>query len=158
MPRTGRPRKPTHLKVIEGNPGKRRLAPEVKAPPQRPRAPSWMSQYAKSVWRRLVPLLDELGVLTAVDRDTMTAYCEAVATFKAATEAIAKTGVLVQGRRKGEAIKNPALQIQRDASRLIATYSAMFGLSPADRSRLGDPSAYTPRSGDELERALRGDQ
>lgn len=153
--RKGRPPKPTHLKVIEGNPGKRRLAPSVKAPPQKPRAPEWLTPYAKTTWRRLVPLLDDLGVLSAVDRDTIAGYCEAVSTFKSATEAIAKTGVLVQGRRKGEAIKNPALQIQRDASRLIATYSAMFGLSPSDRQRLGDPTRAGVGTAD-LETILQG--
>lgn len=141
MARTGRPPKPVELKLIEGNPGKRRIAEPPKAPPSKPRCPSWLSTYAKTEWRRVVPVLDDLGLLTTVDRSTLAAYCEAVATFKEATELIAELGVLVQGRRKGEAVKNPALQVQRDAARLIASYSAMFGLSPSDRVRLTGDTA-----------------
>ena len=155
--RTGRPPKPHHLKVIEGNPGKRSLAEPVKAPPSKPACPSWLSKYAKTEWRRIVPVLDSLGVLTQVDRSTLAAYCEAVSTFKAATETIEEFGVLVEGRRKGEAVKNPALQIQRDAARLIATYSSMFGLSPSDRVRLGaDPGTGRGHTGgaDSLEALL----
>lgn len=134
--RMGRPPKAHHLKVIEGNPGKRALVPPPKPSPSRPRCPAYLSVYAKTVWRRLVPLLDDLGVLTEADRDTMAVLCQAVADFKAATELIASKGYLVQGRRKGEAVKNPMLQVRREAAREIATYSAMFGLSPADRVRL----------------------
>lgn len=144
--RKGRPPKPTHLKIIEGNPGKRRLAPTVKAPPSRPTCPDYLAPYAKTVWRRLVPLLDAMGILTRVDRDTMAAYCASVARFKEASEVLNKTGVLVQGQRKGQAVKNPAIQIQRDAIRDIATFSSMFGLSPADRHRLGDPTSHTKTS------------
>lgn len=135
MSRGGRPPKPVELKVIEGNPGKRRLVAPPKAPPSRPRCPSWLSDYAKTEWRRVVPVLDGLGLLTTIDRSTLAAYCESVATFKAATAIVADKGVLVQGR-KGEAVKNPALQVQRDAARNIAQFSSMFGLSPSDRVRL----------------------
>lgn len=151
--RTGRPPKAHHLKVIEGNPGKRRLAEPAKAAPQRPRCPSYLTPYAKTTWRRLVVVLDDLGILTGADRETMAALCEAVSRFKAATEKIAASDVLVKGDRGP--VKNPAIQIQRDATRDIATYSAMFGLSPADRVRLlGAGNAGRGGRGDELEGLL----
>lgn len=139
-PRSGRPPKPTHLRVIEGNPGKRALPVEKKPPPSRPRCPDWLTKEAKAEWGRVVPVLDTLGVLSIVDRSSLAAYCESVSTFKAATEKV-KAGILVKGQ-KGEAVKNPALQVQRDAAKNIAAFSAMFGLSPADRVRLvGDAGA-----------------
>lgn len=133
--RGGRPPKPVELKLIEGNPGKRPVKLPPKAPPEKPRCPAWLSDYAKLEWKRVVPVLDRLGLLTSVDRATLSAYCEAVATFKAAVEAVKREGILVS-RRGGELVKNPALQVERDASRLIAAYSGMFGLSPSDRVRL----------------------
>jgi P27 family predicted phage terminase small subunit len=151
--RTGRPPKPHHLKVIEGNAGKRRLQAPPKATPEKPRCPGYLTPYGKTTWRRLVVILDDLGVLTAADRDTMAALCEAVSRFKAATELIAKTDVLVKGERGP--VKNPAVQIQRDAARDLATFSAMFGLSPADRVRLlGAGNAGRGGRGDELEGLL----
>ena len=133
---TGRRHKPTHLKIIEGNRGNRPLpADEVKPPVDKPSAPQWLTDEAKKEWRYIVPRLDSLGILTKIDRTTLEVYCEAVATHREATDWIAKKGILVSGR-KGEAVKNPALQVQRDAARLIATYSRMFGFSPADRAGL----------------------
>ena len=135
MSRRGRPPKPIELKVLEGGlSGKEIEALPPKPPPSKPRCPAWLSPYAKTEWKRVVPELDTLGLLTVVDRSTLAAYCEAVATFKAATEVV-RRGVLVTGQ-KGEAVKNPALQVQRDAARLIATYSSMFGFSPSDRARI----------------------
>lgn len=135
MARMGRPPKPVELKVIEGRMSSddvARLGP--KAPPSKPHCPSWLSTYAKTEWRRITPHLDRMGLLTQLDRHTLACYCQAVATFREATEA-AQKGILVKGQ-KGEAVKNPALQIQRDAARSIATYSSLFGLSPADRVRI----------------------
>lgn len=137
MARDGRRPRPTHLKAIEGNPGKRPLnEAEPKAPPGRPIAPPNLSDDAKKEWQYIVPKLDELGLLHKLDRRNLVIYCELVATFNEATAWVKDKGVIVSGRDKGEAIKNPAVQIQRDAARLISTYSRMFGLDPADRASL----------------------
>lgn len=147
MSRTGRPPKPTKLRVIEGNPGKRKIVDTgVKAPPQKPRRPEWLTDRAAAEWSYIVPLLDELGLLAKVDRAVLAAYCESVATFQAATEAAA-SGILVRGRRKGDIVKNPAIQVQRDAAQAIARFSSMLGLSPSDRERLnGSPNAGSPNA------------
>lgn len=148
-PRTGRPPKPTHLKLIEGNPGKRAIVEPPKPPPGRPTCPGWLSADAKAEWRRVVPVLDRLGVLSTVDRATLAAYAEAVSVFKAATEKV-RAGILVKGQ-KGEAVKNPALQVQRDAAKNIALFSAMFGLSPSDRVRLTGEANPAGAGGEDLD-------
>lgn len=154
MARTGRPPKPHHLKVLEGNPGGRRLVEPPKPPPSKPRCPSWLQPYAKTVWRRLVDILDDLGVLTTADRETMAVFCEAVADYRDATEKLAKTGLLVQGQ-KGNAVTNPLWRIKRDAGKAIAEMSARFGLTPADRVRLmGEPDGGGRTRGDDLEELL----
>lgn len=137
MGRDGRRPRPTHLKALEGNPGKRPLnQAEPKAPPGRPVAPPKMTEDAQKEWQYIVPKLDGMGILTKADRRNLVILCEQVAVFNEATAWIQEKGVIVAGRNKGEAVKNPAVQIQRDAARLIATYSRMFGLSPADRAGL----------------------
>lgn len=137
MGRDGRRPRPTHLKALEGNPGKRPLnLAEPKTPPGRPIAPPDLSDDAKKEWQYIVPKLDEMGVLHKADRRNLVIYCELVATFNEATNWVKDKGVIVSGRNKGEAVKNPAVQIQRDAARLISTYSRMFGLDPADRASL----------------------
>lgn len=146
MSRIGRPPKPVELRVLEGNPGKRPIIEPPKAPPNRPTCPAWLTGEARAEWRRVVPILDRLGLLTEADRTTLAAYCEAVSVFRAATEEVAAHGVLVKGRRRGDLIKNPALQVQRDASKLIALYSSSFGLSPSDRVRLLGTAAASAAS------------
>ncbi len=137
MARDGRRSKPTSLKLIEGNPGKRPLnQAEPKPPPGRPIAPPDLSDDAKKEWQYVVPKLDEMGLLHKLDRRNLVIYCELVATFNEATNWVKDKGVIVAGRNKGEAVKNPAIQVQRDAARLISTYSRMFGLDPADRASL----------------------
>ena len=137
MAREGRRPRPTHLKVIEGNPGKRPLSTvTAKAAPERPYATPDMSEDAKAEWNYIVPKLDATGILTKADRRNLVILCEQVSVFNEATHWIQDKGIIVAGRNKGEAVKNPAVQIQRDAARLISTFSRMFGLSPADRAGL----------------------
>jgi P27 family predicted phage terminase small subunit len=135
--RSGPKPKPTHLKVLVGNPGKRRLpSDEPKPAPSRPRAPDGMSERAARVWRYIVPRLDELGLLTQVDRYMLRALCDAVAKYEAATEALDASGLLVKGRRSGEPVRNPLASIQHQAFGELVQVAAMFGLDPADRVRL----------------------
>lgn len=151
-PRDGRPPKPVPLKVLEGGlsaEAAARGAPSVT--PEKPRCPTWLSDYAKTTWRRIVPELDALGLLTLVDRDTLAILCESVAQFRIATETMQR-GQLTTGQR-GEARKNPAWQIWRDSAKMISQFSAMFGLSPSDRARLfSDPQGGT--AGPSLEEIL----
>lgn len=157
MAQKGPRRKPVELRVIEGNPSKRPLPKGTpKPPPERPYAPRWLSAEAKTEWDYIVPKLDSQGLLTKVDRATLAAYCEAVATFVDATEWVREKGLIVAGQRKGDAKKNPAVQIARDASHEIARYSRMFGFSPADRAAMEGVGGLTGGAGEALARVLSG--
>jgi phage terminase small subunit len=71
---------PTVLKLIRGNPGKERL-PQGEAEPQRPDdippPPPFLTGHAADEWRRLAPELYYLKLLTAIDTNTLAAYCQA---------------------------------------------------------------------------------
>lgn len=135
----GPPPKPTALKILEGNPGQRKLnttEPQPRA--AAPLPPAQLVGEALAEWGRIVPELDRLGLLTVVDRAYLVAYCEAWATFDAARQAIAEYGPLVAGR-DGGMVKNPAAQIMKDAADMMLKFGSRFGLSPADRTRLHVP-------------------
>ena len=53
--------------------GDREPQPKVGEPPM----PSGLSRYAKQAWKRMVPILLDMGVLTVVDGDALMLYCEA---------------------------------------------------------------------------------
>jgi P27 family predicted phage terminase small subunit len=156
MPSRGRPPKPTKLKLVEGNPGKRALRQEPKPPPSRPVKPAWLpAGIAKGEWDRVTPILDELGVLSVLDRTALATYCIAVAGIKAATDDLRIRGYLIPSAREdGALIKNPSNQLLRDYAKLVAQFSAMLGMSPADRVRLtGDAGVHGGELG--LEALLR---
>ena len=64
----GRPPKPTAIKELEGNPGKRPLNKnEPKPKAKAPKCPPWLESDAKKEWRRLSKELEAMGLLTQVD-------------------------------------------------------------------------------------------
>ena len=65
----GRPRKPTKLKIIEGNRGHRKLNPdtEPKMTPGAPPMPRGLSTSSQRMWRQWVSDLDRDGLLATVD-------------------------------------------------------------------------------------------
>ena len=69
-------RGPTVLKLMAGNPGKRPLNKREPQPRRTtPRCPAWLNKKAKTVWRRIVPELRDMGILTVVDGEALAAFC-----------------------------------------------------------------------------------
>jgi len=64
----GRPPKPTALKVLTGNPGRRALpANEPVPPPGEAQAPDWLSIEARKLWNRYAPRFKAMRTLTSAD-------------------------------------------------------------------------------------------
>lgn len=137
----GRKPKPTKLKIIAGNPGKRPLNDREPMPKRgRPKCPPFLHQYAKDEWAALLPELDRLGLLTLVDRGSLAAYCQAWAEFRIATEMLDAEGRTTMGG-SGGLKPHPAISFQRSAWRAILAFAALFGLDPSSRSRLKTPES-----------------
>lgn len=152
MGRRGPPPKPTRLKEIAGNPGKRPLnSREPKPEAGAPGMPSWLSTEAKAEWRRIVPALEQLGLVTKVDRTALAAYCQAHAELADATKLLDKEGRVVEEpivqrcREMGETVESvigfkkklhPAVRLQRDAFARVKAFLGEFGLTPASRTRV----------------------
>jgi len=132
--------KPTHLRIVQGERKDRINTAEPTPSAKPPRAPAWLSDDAKKVWRRTVAQLKEMGIASEADTDILAAYCTAVVNLQRATEIVDRTGIMVKGRRDG-VVKNPAVQIQRDAAQLVARLGAEFGLTPSSRSRVRSTDA-----------------
>ena len=67
----GRKPKPTALKKLEGNPGKRKLNTKEPMPGKgMPDCPKWLLPEVKMEWERLCVKLSEMGVLTEIDTRT----------------------------------------------------------------------------------------
>jgi P27 family predicted phage terminase small subunit len=134
--RSGRKPKPTHLKVLEGNPGKRPLnRNEPKPRPAVPTCPRHLSAEAKREWRRVTPLLDTLGLLTEIDRAALAMYCEAWNRWVDAEEALKEYGVMVKSPN-GFPMQSPYLAVANKAMEQMRALLAEFGMSPASRTRI----------------------
>ena len=73
----GRPLKPTALKMLAGNPGKRPLNDREPKPKVGATMPEYLMQLpgAAKKWRSWAPKLEELGVLTEVDAPAFGRLC-----------------------------------------------------------------------------------
>ena len=78
MAKTGRKPKPSALKRLEGNPGKRPLNELEPIPPVTGlTCPKHLLPEAKKEWKRLAPILMGMGLLTAADAVPFEGYCTA---------------------------------------------------------------------------------
>ena len=80
----GRKPKPSHLKVVENNPGKRAINRREPKPKAGATPPAGMSDRALSVWSEVAPMLERMGVLTVADALALSACCEAYADMQSA--------------------------------------------------------------------------
>lgn len=132
----GRKPKPTHLKVLDGNPGKRPFDPNKPKPPRRaPTCPSHLCPSAKAEWKRLASQLASLGILSELDRGAMAAYCQAYGRWVEAERKLQETPMLLK-MPSGYVQQNPWLTIANKQLELMHKYLSEFGLSPVSRSRV----------------------
>lgn len=151
----GRKPKPTELKRLQGNPGGRALNKhEPKPALEAPTAPSHLDAGAKREWRRIVPLLVKLRLLSKIDRAALAIYCQAVSRMEMAQKKIAEEGEVTTAP-SGYPVQSPYLAIYNKAAEQVVKIAAEFGLTPSSRSRISVPGAESgPAPGeDELAKA-----
>ncbi len=144
MGRRGPPPKPTAIRLLDGNPGKRPLNTREPRPrPGVPRSPSDLNDEGKRVWRRLVAELRRMGVVATVDADALEGYVRTYLRWKAAERFLEEHGAVYpirdeQGRIKCMA-QFPQVAIARNLLLILKSYQQEFGLTPASRTRLQIP-------------------
>jgi P27 family predicted phage terminase small subunit len=146
----GRKPKPTILKALAGNPGKRKLNEPIAA--GIPDCPEFLDAVAKEEWRRCVKVLAEMGVLTKADRSALAAYCVAYSRWVEAEGLVKKFGTIVKSPEKGFPMKSPYLTVADQAMENMRRLMVEFGMTPSARSRLR--LADMCPAGDEFDRFM----
>lgn len=142
----GRRPKPTELKLIEGNPGKRRLkANEPKPARAMPTCPAHLSPTAKAEWKRLGRQLHTLGLLSELDRAALAAYCQAYGRWAEAEKKLKETPLLLK-TPAGYVQPSPWLSVANKQLELMLRFMGELGLSPASRSRVTTTPSLAPTS------------
>lgn len=156
--------KPTAVKQFEGNPGRRTLNlsdgvnPRVEIPPP----PAHLGKTAAKEWKRITPLLEELGLISGLDQAALALYCQAYGrlseleeAFEQEVKALVKSDGLTYPaavRKCSSTITPSGYEQQSVTVQLISSHRlqvhrhlAHFGLSPAARARV-QPSNYVQPS------------
>ena len=139
----GRRPKPTAIKLLEGNPGKRALNHgEPKPRVVLPRAPEHLSDEEKVKWKVTVKELYPLGLITTIDQDALAMYCVIFVRWTKAEKMVREKGEIIK-TAAGNVIQNPYLSIANRALEQLNKLGAEFGMTPSSRSRvkadLADP-------------------
>jgi P27 family predicted phage terminase small subunit len=132
----GRKPKPTALKELAGNPGKRSLNKNEPRFGGIAKCPSHLSKLAKAEWRRVSPELEASGLLTSVDRAALAAYCSSWARWVDAEEHLQKDGMAFASPKSGYLVPSPYVSISNTALDAMRKFASEFGMTPSSRSRL----------------------
>lgn len=136
----GRKPKPTHVKKIQGNPGKRALPQNEPQPAAaRPNKPKDLGPYASKLWDAAADELENMGVLTRADGPALRMMCETWDRYFEARRIVNAYGSLTYETASdgGPLIKkNPAVGIMENAERSLRAWFGEFGMTPSARSRV----------------------
>jgi P27 family predicted phage terminase small subunit len=136
MSAPGRKPKPTGLKKLAGNPGKRPLnQAEPDFAGSKPRKPYGLPYYASRLWDRLSDVLYHNGLLTEADMPVFEGFCYSFHFMMKAAKILKREGVLVEGRN-GDLVRNPADLVYRQNYSQVMKAATEFGLTPSSRSRI----------------------
>ena len=156
----GRRPTPTSLKLVKGNPGRRKLNEKEPQPAKNiPSPPAHMSDEAKVAWGRLTVLLDRMGVLTEADTYALERLAECYSEILDCQAIIREHGRTYETESYGggtgdDAVHNtmhrprPEVGMLADADRRFKSYLVEFGLTPAARTKV---QASGEEKGDALE-------
>jgi len=149
----GRKPKPTAIKLLAGNPGKRALNhAEPKPRVVLPRPPEHLSDEEKAKWKLTVKELYPLGLITTIDKDALAMYCVIFMRWVKAEKMVREKGEIIK-TAAGNIIQNPYLSIANRALEQLNKLGAEFGMTPSSRSRVKADMADPDQ---ELERMLFG--
>ena len=158
MATRGRKPLPTALKELEGDRGKGRrpLNKDEPTPPQdKVKCPAWLMPEAKKEWKRLAPSLIAMGVLTEHDMEAFAGYCQAYARWREAEEFLSQHGTIFK-TPSGYVQQVPQVSIAMQNLKIMQSFCAEFGLTPASRARLYASSGDSAASDDPMESVLKG--
>jgi len=136
MGERGAPPTPTAILHARGSKrAKYRNIHEPRPAPSLPKMPSWLDDIGRKEWRRMVPMLHKLGVLTKLDKSALASMCQSWSEYIHAIQAIREMGELVEAA-EGRPHLNPMVKVRDSAFDKWRRMAREFGLTPASRPRI----------------------
>jgi P27 family predicted phage terminase small subunit len=131
----GPPKKPTALKVVAGNPGKRVL--NKREPKPRGNlydAPAWLTEAQRTGWDYAIECAP-FGLLKRLDRSTLVAWVVAEDLHRQAAEKLNGGAMLIK-TPNGMPVQSPYLSILNKQAMIMLKAASEMGFTPASRSRV----------------------
>lgn len=141
--------RPTKIKILNGEPNQDRINRKEPQPREgRPTMPPHLNKPAQTEWKRIIPELQAMGILTKVDRAALAGYCQAWGKWVQVENKIKKlTNALeAKGHDAGDLylLKQDSekanikllLNASRDNLELMKSFLTEFGMTPSSRSRI----------------------
>ena len=139
MGKRGPAGKPTQLRLLQGNPGKRNINKNEVQPPKEgvvPLPPPYLGTYAKKEWKRIAPLLYDAGLLTKFDETALASYCQAYDRWLVAEKKLRTYKDFTYITDKGNLVQRAEVGIANKAMDDLLRYGREFGLTPSSRQNL----------------------
>lgn len=142
---SGRHRKPTVMKVLEGTLRKDRLNPDEPKPEVitiPPPMPPGLSKAGQAQWKKLTLELSKIGLLTTIDLEQLAAYCNEISGYWEAEKKRKKEKSMAKIRAHFD-MSQKHLKAAKDLA-------VQFGFTPASRSKISVPKKEKRSELDEL--------
>lgn len=132
-----RPTKPTNLKIVTGNPGKRALNKQEPDPDYLNdlSAPSFLSESGAEIWNEIAPVLRRSRLLTIVDVPILSMMCESLAEYRRATN-YCKNDPLDHSEKTGGDVLSQWKIVQSMSLKQVMLIAREFGMTPAARTKI----------------------
>jgi P27 family predicted phage terminase small subunit len=132
----GRKPKPTLLKFVTGNPGKRALNKnEPQTQCEIPACPEQIQGIARQEWGRITQEMYSMGIIDLVSMAALVGYCEHYEQWANASANVRKFGTVVKSK-SGYPVQSPYLGIMNRALSEMRKFMVEFGMTPSSRSRV----------------------
>ena len=141
----GRKPKPTALKRLAGNPGRRPLNEAEPTPrPVAPKKPPHLTGLAGRTWKWLCEILGGMGILASSDVALMTLYCDTWQEYVDTRKAVKKYGLVMVSPKTKMPFINPYANAEAMLKKQLLSCLGELGLSPSSRSRIHTSTPAEP--------------
>ncbi len=133
--------KPTKLKILQGNPGNRKLNHDEPQPKEDLfHCPDWFDNEHQAVWKYAIDHAPA-GVLGSIDREVLTVWVVSNVMHQKATQLQAKLDAgsnlpMITKNTAGNAVVSPYVHIINKQALIMIKAGAEMGFTPSSRTRL----------------------
>lgn len=151
MGRRGPPPTPTAILRQRGSHRANERPKEPTLVPGRPQCPQWLRGDARRAWKKLIPMLEAMGVLSRSDGNAIARYCDLLAQWREVRVWCDQNGTSYPIRKLNPETGElyvvgfklfPQVRLANEYATLLLRLEREFGLTPSARARLamGDMS------------------